>query len=114
MPETTRIRGGSPGIGVGPPALQQCLELLAIGTAKNPHERKIDNQSRADDRHDSCHAMADGTGKPAAKQLTDADQDHNHCCCCDQLTDQARRKPFFDPEMSPAIEQDVEDYAVQP
>src|SRR3954470_22309472 len=50
MPETTRILVPvSAGIGVGPPAPQQCPKLLLVGAAQHPDEREIDDHPAEND-----------------------------------------------------------------
>src|SRR5678815_737614 len=108
MPETTRMRLGSADIGIRPPAAEQGLQFLAVGTAENPDRWEIDRHPATDERNDAGHAFGDRTVEPAAEHRPDSIERGHHQGAGQKLADNPAGKPALDPEMTAAVEDDVE------
>src|SRR4249919_3434997 len=114
MPDTTRIGRSSRDIGIWPPSTEQRAELVLVGSAEDPDQREIDDHPAADDRHDSGQAMPDRSGEPVGEDHPDDEQGRDHCRTRDQLPDNPRGEPALDAEMAAAMENHVEDDAIEP
>ena len=86
------------------------LELVLVGAAQDPDQREIDQPSR---RRRWPMTPARRCPTDPANQLgqdhADGDQRRDHRGAGDQLPDDARGEPGFDPEMAAAVEDHVED-----